>query len=302
MLTEEDGRIIKDFGIEQLWVECFFNGNCHDLGPAQGSHVTELFLLDQFDRFEAKPRRKNTIVRRRRSTALDMSQHRYARFDPRLLLYEGSKPIADSTQLRVTEFIDVAGFREHVVRFIRRRPFGNDNDGKFPSSVDALADQGTYLVHIELSFWDQNAIGSCQIVIDCFGDTDNRITFLAEKLVSNTQRVLAANRYQIIQAKLLPIGLKFLNVVHITEWIGPRRSQDRAAARKDARHGEIRQRLGISMDKTGPSVLDAQNVVSEGVRPPNDRANDGVQAGTIAAAGQDTDFLHVVSFTSFSVL
>src|SRR5437867_5055425 len=91
MLTEEDGRIIKDFGIEQLWVECFFNGNCHDLGSAQGSHVTELFLLDQFDRFEAKPRRKNTIVRRRRSTALDMSQHRDARFDPRLLLDEGSK-------------------------------------------------------------------------------------------------------------------------------------------------------------------------------------------------------------------
>ena len=148
----------------------------------------------------------------------------------------------------------------------------------------------------------ERVIGSCQIVIDCFGDTDNRITLLAEKLVSNTQRVLAANRYQIIQAKLLPIGLKFLNVIHITEWIGPRRSQDRAAARKDAGHGEIRQRLGISMDETGPSVLDAQKVVSEGVRPPNDRANDGVQAGTIAAAGQDTDFLHVVSFTSFSVL
>src|SRR5439155_307471 len=86
----------------------------------------------------------------------------------------------------------------------------------------------------------ERVIGSCQIVIDCFGDTDNRITLLAEKLVRNTQRVLAANRYQIIQAKLLPIGLKFLNVIHITEWIGPRRSQDRAAARNDARHGEIR--------------------------------------------------------------
>src|SRR5207247_10721136 len=115
-------------------------------------------------------------------------------------------------------------------------------------------------------------------------------------------RVLAANRYQIIQAKLLPIGLKFLNVIHITEWIGPRRSQDRAAARKDARHGEIRQRLGISMDETGPSVLAAQNVVSRGLRPPNDRATDGVHAGKNVAAGQATDYIHVVSFTSFSVL
>src|SRR2546428_12016021 len=141
MLTEEDARIIKDFGIEQLWVECFFNGTCHDLGPAQGSHVTELFLLDQFDRFEAKPRRKNTIVRRRRSTALEMSQHRDARFDPRLLLDEGSNPIADSTQLRVREFIDVAGFREHGVRFIRCRTFVNDNGGKFTSTINELEDK-----------------------------------------------------------------------------------------------------------------------------------------------------------------
>src|SRR5207249_12236971 len=38
-----------------------------------------------------------------------MSEHRDARFDPRLLLDEGSQPIADSTQLRVTEFIDEFG-------------------------------------------------------------------------------------------------------------------------------------------------------------------------------------------------
>src|SRR5947199_10609801 len=77
----------------------------------------------------------------------------------------------------------------------------------------------------------KRVIGSCQVVIDCFRDTDDRITLLAEKLVSNTQSVLAANRHQIIQAKLLPSVLKFLNVIHVAECICPRRSPKCACRR-----------------------------------------------------------------------
>jgi len=94
----------------------------------------------------------------------------------------------------------------------------------------------------------ERVIGSRQVVVDCLRDTNDRITFLSEKLVRNTERVLASDRYQIVQAKLLPIGLKFLNMIHIFEWIRARGSQNRAAAWKDACDGEACQRLGISMD------------------------------------------------------
>ena len=100
----------------------------------------------------------------------------------------------------------------------------------------------------------------------------------------NTERVFAANGYQIVQAKLLPIGFKFLNMIHIFEWIRPRRSQNRATPWKDARDGEVCQRLGISMDQAGPSILDTQDVITKAVCSPNDRSNDGVKTWTIPAA------------------
>src|SRR5207302_3050450 len=79
----------------------------------------------------------------------------------------------------------------------------------------------------------ERVVGACQIVIDRLGNADNGIPFLLEKLVRNTESILAADGHKRVQAKFLPVRLEFLNVIHLLEWICAGRSENCAASGQD---------------------------------------------------------------------
>ena len=50
--------------------------------------------------------------------------------------------------------------------------------------------------------------------------------------------------------------------------------------------------VSVVLDEPAPAVVDADDLVAAAERPPRDRADDRVQPGAVAAAGEDADALH----------
>src|SRR5262245_42532492 len=104
----------------------------------------------------------------------------------------------------------------------------------------------------------EGVIGSGKVIVDGFWNTDDRISLLFIQSVGNTQSVFAADSDQVIQAKLLPIGLKLLNIVRLFKWISAGRPENRTPAGKDPSDGKGRERLDVPVDQTGPPIPNAQ--------------------------------------------
>ena len=132
--------------------EGFLDRYGNNIGPAQRSHVAELFLLNQFYRLQAESRCQHAIIRRWRSATLNVSEHRHTRFNAGLLLDLGAEPVPDAAQLRVAELVNVAAFRENLMGFIRRRAFGNDDNCELTAAINTFTNQGTDLIEVEFPF------------------------------------------------------------------------------------------------------------------------------------------------------
>ena len=70
--------------------------------------------------------------------------------------------------------------------------------------------------------------------------------------------------------------------------VAPRRAEDRAAALEDAAHVVAVERLHVPLHEAVPAVADADDLhaVGDG-RAADDRANDRVEPGAVAAGGED---------------
>src|SRR5262249_56452766 len=72
--------------------------------------------------------------------------------------------------------------------------------------------------------------------------------------------------------------------------IGPRRAEDRPAARQDAAHGLHVEREAVSLERPAPAVTEADELVPVARDAlAYDGADDGVQAGTIASTREHSD-------------
>ena len=98
-LTEKYGSVIKNFGIEELLRERLFDGNGHDIGTAQGGHVTELLFPNQFDRFEPEASGQYPVIRGGGSPTLDVPEDRYASFDSGSSFDLVAEPVTDALRV-----------------------------------------------------------------------------------------------------------------------------------------------------------------------------------------------------------
>src|SRR5206468_7378662 len=63
---------------------------------------------------------------------------------------------------------------------------------------------------------------------------------------------------------------------------------DRPAAREDAAHLARPERHQLAVDEAAPPLSDSHDLPAVIVEPPYDRSDHGVQAGTVAAAGENS--------------
>ena len=103
----------------------------------------------------------------------------------------------------------------------------------------------------------------------------------------DAERVLAADRDQGVE--LLESLAHLLDAAVDLVRIGAGGADDRAAAREDPRDLVRAERLEQVLDHAAPALAHADHLVAVRPRAPRDRADDRVQAGTVAAAGEDSD-------------
>jgi hypothetical protein len=144
----------------------------------------------------------------------------------------------------------------------------------------------------------EREVGSRQIVVDRLGDPDDGYA-LARQLFGDTQGVLAPDRHE----RLDPLGGEAVHdPLHppvLFERVRARRPQDGPAPRQDPRRALGREVHDLVLEHTPPAVLVAHDHMAEVVDPlAHDGPDDGVQAGTVAAPGQDPDSSHFASSTS----
>src|SRR5205814_4983477 len=103
------------------------------------------------------------------------------------------------------------------------------------------------------------------------------------------ERVLAADRHERVESEGAEVLEHLLDAAFDLVRVRPRRADDRAAARQDPGDLARPERLQHSVDEPAPAVPDAEDVVAARERAARNRADDGVEARAVAAAGEDPD-------------
>ena len=138
------------------------------------------------------------------------------------------------------------------------------------------------------------------VVVDRLGDTDDGNALQVE-LVGNAERAVAADHHQGIQAHLVEGVDDLVRVIDLALWgIGGilkrvaviRGAENGAAESQDAGHVAGRQDPAArGIEQTVEAVFEADDVNAGVVRGLDDRPDDGVEAWSVAAAGEDADLL-----------
>ena len=139
----------------------------------------------------------------------------------------------------------------------------------------------------------EREVGAGQVVVDRLRDADD-VHARLRQLARDAERVLAADRDQRVEPQLLERRLHALEPVLLLEDVGPRRAEDRPAAMQDpARSTRCVRSHRVGGQHSCPAVAEADELVPVVVDPlAHDGADHGVEAGAVAAAGQQSDACH----------
>ncbi|CAB4870406.1 unannotated protein [freshwater metagenome] len=136
----------------------------------------------------------------------------------------------------------------------------------------------------------EGVVGPGEIVVDRLRDAHHRDAVVGESR-GDAERVLAADRDQRLDARALHRAPDDGGSVgSVPVGVGAGGAENRPAAVDQPRSAVDRQLDHVVVDESGPAVAHADELVAVVLRAPaHDRAQDGIEAGTVAAAGEQTD-------------
>ena len=138
----------------------------------------------------------------------------------------------------------------------------------------------------------EGVVGAREVVVDRLRDADDRQLSSAKQACRDAERVLAADRDERVEARGREVLQHPLDAALELVRVRPARADDRAAAREDPRDlaRAERPRRSASTRPRQPSRTPTTSQPAV-VRAPADGADDRVQPGAVAAAGEDADAL-----------
>ena len=135
----------------------------------------------------------------------------------------------------------------------------------------------------------EREVGAGEVVVDRLRDADH-VDAVVDQPAGDAERVLAADRDQRVDALLGERGLELLEPALLLVRVRPRGAEDRAAAVQDPARVLVGQLDRVAGQHAGPAVAEAEELVAVHLDPlAHDRADDRVESGAVAAAGEDTD-------------
>ena len=127
------------------------------------------------------------------------------------------------------------------------------------------------------------------VVVDGLRDADDRKTVLPVEAMRDRQRVFATDGHDAVELRLAEVAEDRLDAALDLVGIGPGRAEDRPAARQDAGDLATAERGEDPFGQALPTVTHRHHLVPAIGRAADDRTDDGIEAGTVTAAGQDPD-------------
>ena len=162
---------------------------------------------------------------------------------------------------------------EHTVVRLRRRV----------QAVDRVRGDGHCRVEAE------GVVGGVEVVVDRLGYADDGQTMLGE-FGGDTESVFTADRDERIDTQIGEIALDALYAALHLDGVGARGAEDRAAARQDAAHCGDVERHGEAIEWALPAIAESDELVAVLLGAlADDRADDGIETGAVAATGEDSD-------------
>src|SRR5207249_2615770 len=138
----------------------------------------------------------------------------------------------------------------------------------------------------------ERVVGAGEVVVDRLGNPDH-IDAVVRQALGDAERVLAADRDQAVEAMLLERRAHVLESAFLLVGIRARGAEDGAAAVEDPARGLVREVDRIARHDAGPAVAEADELVVVGVEALADHsADDSVEAGAVAAAGEESVASH----------
>jgi hypothetical protein len=134
-----------------------------------------------------------------------------------------------------------------------------------------------------------------QVVVDGLRHADDLAACLVQ-FARDAEGVLAADRDQRVDAQALEVLQNALDPGlavgggGLVRGVGPRRSENRSPAGQDAPDRGNVEHHGVALKRAAPAVPETEELHLVFLRAsPHDRPDHGVQAGTIAATGENSD-------------
>ena len=144
----------------------------------------------------------------------------------------------------------------------------------------------------------ERVVGAGEVVVDRLRHADDREAVLAVEALGDAERVLAADRDERVEPRSRKFCKDLLDAAVELERVRPARADDRPAAGQDPRDLRRAEVAEVAVDEARASPRGRRPVPARGVGGPDDRADDRVQAGAVAAAREDADGLrHELSHT-----
>src|SRR3954453_1487361 len=135
----------------------------------------------------------------------------------------------------------------------------------------------------------ERVVGGAEVVVDGLRYADNPKTVFGEAR-RDTQRGLAADRDQAVDAQRREVGLDLLDAALDLEGVGSRGAEDRATARKNAASRADVERHRVALQRPAPAVTETDELVAVDLGAlAHDCADHRVETRTVAATGQHSD-------------
>ena len=135
-------------------------------------------------------------------------------------------------------------------------------------------------------------VRSRDVVVDRLRDADDREAVLRMEAMRDRQRPLAADRHHAVELEGPGVVEDERDAAFLPEAVVARRAEDRPAAREDPADRPAIERDGVAFREASKAVADADDFVPVRDRPAHDRADRRVEAGAVAATGEDSERAH----------
>ena len=136
----------------------------------------------------------------------------------------------------------------------------------------------------------EGVVRGVEVVVHGLGNADDLQAGVGQPL-GGGQRSFAADGDDGVDAEPVHVALDDLGAAAVFERVGPRRSEDGAALLGDAADHGAGNVNHIALDDAAPAVEESYEFVAVDGDPLEDgAADDGVQSGAVAAAGENSNF------------